>query len=241
MRHPGVLFAVAAAVVCSLAIASSNASAAAATAAGPSDKKLPKGAKKPPSAPKPKSNPKPDPCDKDGDGSRAMTGTDAAGNACGGDDCDDGDPNTYPGNVEVCDTLHHDEDCDSRTFGDTDTDGDGYVSKECCNGNNCGNDCDDQHAGTHPNQNEVCNGRDDNCDEAVDEGLMIKLYEDKDGDLFGAPGSGELACFTALASGRVTNGKDCDDNDAKKNPIAGCSEASNPSPKPRRNKRFGRK
>src|SRR5262249_212099 len=39
--------------------------------------------------------------DADSDGHRAML--------CGGDDCDDSDPNAYPGNGEVCDTANHDE------------------------------------------------------------------------------------------------------------------------------------
>lgn len=36
---------------------------------------------------------------------------------CGGDDCDDSDPNRYPGNVEVWDAANHDEDCDVNTHG----------------------------------------------------------------------------------------------------------------------------
>ncbi len=61
--------------------------------------------------------------DADGDGSTAL--------ACGGDDCDDGDPNRYPGNFEVCDAMGHDEDCNPNTFGNRDNDGDGYVDMFC--------------------------------------------------------------------------------------------------------------
>jgi hypothetical protein len=43
-------------------------------------------------------------CDADGDGHMAMS--------CGGDDCDDNNPDAYPGAVESCDGI--DENCDGR-------------------------------------------------------------------------------------------------------------------------------
>ncbi|AOE49719.1 MopE-related protein [Kangiella sediminilitoris] len=64
------------------------------------------------------------PCeDKDGDGYKAMH--------CGGDDCDDNDPRRSPGNKEICDSDGIDEDCNARTVGDLDVDGDGYISMKC--------------------------------------------------------------------------------------------------------------
>ena len=50
---------------------------------------------------------------------------------CGGDDCDDRDPNRYPGNIEICDSRGIDEDCDPRTVGTVDIDGDGFISESC--------------------------------------------------------------------------------------------------------------
>ncbi|NVJ61488.1 MAG: hypothetical protein HWE27_13915 [Gammaproteobacteria bacterium] len=64
------------------------------------------------------------PCeDRDGDGYKALS--------CGGDDCDDRDPNRFPGNPEICDANGIDEDCDATTVGDIDKDGDGFISAMC--------------------------------------------------------------------------------------------------------------
>jgi hypothetical protein len=64
------------------------------------------------------------PCeDRDGDGYKAMH--------CGGNDCDDTDPKRSPGNKEICDSKGIDEDCNARTVGDLDLDGDGYISAKC--------------------------------------------------------------------------------------------------------------
>lgn len=63
--------------------------------------------------------------DRDGDGSIAILS--------GGDDCDDEDPRRFPGNAEVCDADGHDEDCDYRTGGRRDVDGDGYTDAACFN------------------------------------------------------------------------------------------------------------
>jgi hypothetical protein len=57
---------------------------------------------------------------------------------CGGDDCDDADPDRYPGHVEVCDAAGHDEDCNPCTVSgesqrDGDKDADGYVDVRCSN------------------------------------------------------------------------------------------------------------
>lgn len=99
--------------------------------------------------------------DADGDGHVSI--------ACGGDDCADFDGARFPGGSELCDVDGHDEDCVDTTFGDRDEDGDGYIDAACCNGGRCGNDCDDGARDVSPAGREACNGRDDDCDGAIDE------------------------------------------------------------------------
>ncbi|NOY90288.1 MAG: hypothetical protein GXP55_03690, partial [Deltaproteobacteria bacterium] len=107
-------------------------------------------------------------------------------------------------------------DCDGDTFGDL------ANSRLACNeadaapffGVGCGGtsdatDCDDSCATCHPGGVEVCNGVDDDCDGAVDEGVRTSYYRDGDGDGFGAGGA-LLACSTP-GGGYVTNVADCDD------------------------------
>ncbi len=109
--------------------------------------------------------------DADGDGHGAI--------ACGGDDCDDADANRFPGNLEVCDSLAHDEDCNPETFGFVDSDADGSGSNGCCNvleggALNCGSDCNDadstvnERAGDGPPL--FCDGVDNDCSSTADEG-----------------------------------------------------------------------
>ncbi|RZO50919.1 MAG: hypothetical protein EVA89_33870 [Sandaracinaceae bacterium] len=105
----------------------------------------------------------PDP-DADGDGVDSI--------ACGGIDCDDDDEFRFPGNAEVCDAMGHDEDCTDETVAgatDGDLDEDGFTSALCCNGANCGDDCDDDDRSVFPGARELCNGRDDDCDGMTDE------------------------------------------------------------------------
>ncbi len=82
-----------------------------------------------------------------------------------GDDCDDDDPETYPGAPEICDGK--DNDCDS-TIPDVETDGDGDEWLICAG------DCDDENPEMSPGHPEVPdNGLDDDCDGDVDEPFSI--------------------------------------------------------------------
>ena len=76
------------------------------------------------------------------------------------DDCDDWDPNTYPGAAEN----------ESTTECMTDADGDGFGSMEVVETATAGTDCDDSNPDIHPNAEEIvgdeidsnCNGDPDN-------------------------------------------------------------------------------
>ena len=116
--------------------------------------------------------------DADGDGSDAR--------ACGGEDCDDAEAGIHPGAAEVCNGR--DEDCDGTSDEDLsplylDRDGDGWgdvaTPLSPCSAvpglsMNAG-DCDDTRSDLHPEQLELCNGVDDDCSGAVDDGLPETL------------------------------------------------------------------
>ncbi len=82
---------------------------------------------------------------------------------CGGDDCDDADPEVHPGAEEVCDNK--DNDCDDLVDEGFDQDGDGFTSCSLPKP-----DCDDADPEVSPGHAEVPgNGKDDDCDGKVDE------------------------------------------------------------------------
>ncbi|NPC45466.1 hypothetical protein D7X99_08560 [Corallococcus sp. AB032C] len=96
-----------------------------------------------------------------------------------------------------------------------DADGDGYFSSADAEGVVSGTDCMDGNIAVHPNAEEVCNGKDDNCtlgeSDAIDK---LSWYTDVDGDGYG---STEVnACV--LPTGAVTAGGDCNDSDAQVRP-----------------------
>jgi uncharacterized protein (TIGR03382 family) len=141
------------------------------------------------------------------------------------DDCDDVDPVVNPAAAEVC--GGGDEDCDGLiddaddVFGQVawyaDDDGDGYgagdPSAPLCAppatlpmASAVLGDCDDTNASRAPDQLEVCDGVDNDCDEIVDQVPGLVLYADLDGDGFGA-GSAVQICV----GGEVEQAGDCDD------------------------------
>jgi hypothetical protein len=94
-------------------------------------------------------------------------------------------------------------------IGPFDVDGDGSSSSE---------DCDDTDPLIYPGADEVCDGRDNDCDGEADEGLLSIFFVDSDGDGFGTDSSEAAAC--EMPSGTVTAGGDCDDADAEVHPDA---------------------
>jgi PAN domain/Putative metal-binding motif len=156
--------------------------------------------------------------DADGDG--------ADSRCAGGDDCDDNDRDRYPGNTEVFDVGHKDEDCDPTTIGgrSADRDGDGFLTDKACNWNGsalvCGTDCNDRDPSVRPTSPEVCDGKDNNCNGDVDEGVSRTFYADTDGDRFGDP-NGQTMLRCSAGPGWVANRTDCDDTRADINPRNG--------------------
>ena len=108
-------------------------------------------------------------------------------------DCDDTDPDNYPGNIEVCDGQ--DNDCDETTVDAVDADGDGSF---------CDVDCDDADPENFPGNQEVCDGQDNDCYAGAD---LPGETQDDDGD-------GTLACLDCddgdPVSTTVANDAACD-------------------------------
>jgi hypothetical protein len=178
--------------------------------------------------------------DGDGDGFGRSTASIEACDAPAGfvaadGDCNDGDPDTFPGAPELCDGR--DNDCVGGVPANETTDGDGDQRPVCA-------DCDDTDPDTYDGAPEICDGRPNNdCGtELVDpdgdfdsDGFStcegdpddtnpaarppeVRWYSDTDGDGFGA-GPGVLD-RVAPSTMHVRLGGDCDDADATVFPLA---------------------
>lgn len=144
-----------------------------------------------------------------------------------GTDCDDTAAARHPDATETCNAV--DDDCDTRTDEGVlstfylDADGDtfgttatttaceapsGYVAR--------GGDCDDACATCHPEASEVCDGRDNDCDALIDDGVLLTFYRDDDGDTFGLDTATMAAC--TAPGGYVSRGGDCNDGCAACHP-----------------------
>jgi hypothetical protein len=112
----------------------------------------------------------------------------------------------------ITDTYYRDSDSDS--YGDPNNSiqacppPPGYVTDDT--------DCDDTDSSIHPGASEVCNGKDDDCDGSIDEGVKTTYFRDADGDGYGNLSSSTQTC--SLPSGYVTNNRDCDDSDPNEHP-----------------------
>jgi hypothetical protein len=145
-------------------------------------------------------------------------------------DCDDGDPEVFPGAEERCDGV--DNDCDGEvdegvtTPWYPDLDGDGFgddaeVSDSCEQPSGHvaeGGDCDDEDVASHPGADERCDGADNDCDGEIDEDPVEVWYADADADGFGNAAYPTHSCDPG--AGWASNDLDCDDGDAAVSPDA---------------------
>jgi hypothetical protein len=164
--------------------------------------------------------------DADGEGDPAsalVTCTPDATAVTTGEDCDDTDPTVAPGRQETCDGR--DEDCDRLVDEDVtddlswfrDGDGDGVgtageIVQACAAPPGfvaAPGDCDDAEDDRFPGNPEVCDGLDNDCDAAIDDGVGATWHLDRDGDGRGDDLSATIAC--AVPPGHVGPGGDCDD------------------------------
>jgi hypothetical protein len=178
--------------------------------------------------------------DVDGDGFGDPASTTAACTAPSGygaddSDCDDDDPDTFPGADEWCDGT--DTDCDGVLDEDdaldatgwaSDGDGDGWGDSAsavlACSAptgtESPSGDCDDADPTIHPGADEWCDGIDTDCDGDPDLGALDgdTWYTDADADGFGDADAPVVTC--SQPSGTVSDSGDCDDGDAAVHPGA---------------------
>ncbi len=141
----------------------------------------------------------------DGDGDSYTTcGTRTTDGSSTTADCNDGSAAINPGIAELCDGV--DQDCDGVYDNGFDGDGDSYTTcgTLTTDGSAVVADCDDGDPNINAAAGEVCDGIDNNCDGALDEGL------DDDHDGYGKTGTENCP----------NPGVDCDDGNPLVHPDA---------------------
>ena len=145
-------------------------------------------------------------------------------------DCNDASAAAYPGAPEVCDGL--DNNCDGKTdenllatfYPDVDDDGYGQTDagQALCQApagyTLIPGDCQDEDPDIHPDQPELCDAKDNNCDGQLDEGLTRPYYPDQDGDGYAGPDNPIEVCVAPVGYQWVVS--DCNDQNAAIHPGA---------------------
>lgn len=141
-------------------------------------------------------------------------------------DCNDSDSLIHPGAPERCNGL--DDNCDGAadetTVWYSDADGDGYgtaaTSLQACAAPtgyvSRAGDCDDSRDDIHPDQAELCDALDNDCDGAADEDFSTFFFRDVDGDGFGDARLRSCSATSGYGSARG----DCNDGDSRTHPGA---------------------
>ncbi len=106
-----------------------------------------------------------------------------------------------------------DDDKEEDCGDDCDHDGDGFTAAE---------DCQDYDKAINPDKEEVCDGRDNDCDGTIDGETSVDgetWYTDNDGDGYGDDATERLGCEGELEGvDEVNDGGDCDDNEKDASP-----------------------
>jgi len=151
-------------------------------------------------------------------------------------DCNDGEALANPDFAEVCDGV--DNDCNGIVddgiqiftyYLDNDSDGFGAAatSVDTCQSFAIAGyvdnalDCNDDDATINPDSPEVCDAIDNDCNGRADDGLtQNRYYLDADADGYGDPLILAETCIDTPPTGFVSNALDCNDSDARLNPLA---------------------
>jgi alpha-tubulin suppressor-like RCC1 family protein len=173
--------------------------------------------------------------DRDADGDTYVDATccnDDAGTMRCGDDCSDSRRDMHPGLAEACDYL--DNDCDATIdevvavpgFADEDRDlhGDPDAPLTACPDtpgfSTTSDDCDDMDPEVYGGLLEICDAKDNDCDELTDETpAAVTWYADDDADGFGVDGSRTVVSCTPVPDFSLRS-SDCDDMDRLRSPVA---------------------
>mgnify|MGYP005846652923 CR=1 FL=1 len=128
-------------------------------------------------------------------------------------DCNDKDKNQHPKTVW-------------RKDGDNDGFSDGVTLVQCeqptgyTYNNIPAGDCNDDDSSMYPDAIEICDGKDNNCNGQIDDGLppLYTFYRDQDSDGYGSTATTTSCQSSPPPSGYVSVSGDCNDSDAQINP-----------------------
>ncbi len=172
--------------------------------------------------------------DSDGDGFGGPTPLQSCNPGAGfvqtSTDCNDQSATVFPGATEIVGN-EVDEDCNGSELCFIDFDLDGFRTDDVasstdttCDGDGLARvgvpagDCVDSNPNVNPGGIEICNGIDDDCSGAIDDGTLADVYLDADGDGFGDPSMPQPSCDGG--PDYVADDGDCNDADPSVNPAA---------------------